>query len=73
MIWHFFGWLARLSSQDDPTIAELIVPPTPKFTGFDPSLRERTATRRKAAEEIRNRANAVDTGARTADVLRRVK
>jgi hypothetical protein len=49
----------------DALIDTLIVPPTYRFTQADESLPVKMQTRRDAAERIRPRASAVDTGAAT--------
>lgn len=50
--------------QADPALA--IVPPVKKFAGFDPALRDRTAARRNAAQQIRSRAAVLESGSKPA-------
>jgi len=64
--------LRRLAQrQADPRLST--AKPIYRYTTFDPALRDRTAARRKAAATIRSRANAVESGTKTPDLLRRVK
>jgi len=57
----------------DALIDTLIVPPVRKFDGVDEALAVRTRKRREAAETIRRRADAVETGAAVSKVLAMVK
>jgi hypothetical protein len=47
----------------------LIKPPVRKYAGADEALAHKTAQRRAAAEAIRRRAGAVETGAAVSKVL----
>lgn len=71
----YLGWQWGMRWLIDCYLDDPMRPSAPiqKFTGFDPALRDRTATRRQAADKIRTRAAHVETGARVADVLRLVK
>jgi hypothetical protein len=53
----------------DALIDTLIVPPTYRFEKADEALAAKTQKRRDAAEAIRQRASAVETGAAVAKVL----
>jgi hypothetical protein len=53
----------------DALIDTLIVPPTYRYHGADESLPVKMKTRRDAAERIRQRASAVETGAAVSKVL----
>jgi hypothetical protein len=53
----------------DALIDTLIVPPTYRFEKADESLPVKMKTRREAAERIRQRASAVETGAAVSRVL----
>lgn len=53
----------------DALIDTLIVPPVLKYAGADEMLAQKTRQRRSAAESIRQRAAAVETGAAVAKVL----
>jgi hypothetical protein len=53
----------------DALIDTLIVPPTYRFTKADEALPVKMKTRRDAAERIRQRASAVETGAAVSKVL----
>jgi hypothetical protein len=53
----------------DALIDTLIVPPVVRFEKADESLPVKMKTRRDAAERIRQRASAVETGAAVAKVL----
>jgi len=64
-------WLAP--DVGDPLIDTLIKPPVPKYAGADEALRTRTQRRRAAAESIRRRADAVETGAAVSKVLTMAK
>jgi hypothetical protein len=57
----------------DPVIDTLIKPPVRKFAGADEALAHKTAQRRAAADSIRRRAEAVETGAAVSKVLAMVK
>ena len=67
-IWRLLRWFAPV---EDPALT--IRPPVVKFANFDPALRARTQQRREAALNIRGRARAVESGAKTSDVLRMAK
>jgi hypothetical protein len=53
----------------DALIDTLIVPPTYRFEKADETLPVKMKTRRDAAERIRQRASAVETGAAVSKVL----
>ena len=53
----------------DALIDRLIVPPVLRYAGADEGLAEKTKQRREAAESIRQRAAAVETGAAVSKVL----
>jgi hypothetical protein len=53
----------------DALIDTLIVPPIVRFEKADESLPVKMKTRREAAERIRQRASAVETGAAVSRVL----
>ena len=61
-------WLWR-QPNGDALIDTLIVPPTYRFQKADESLPLKMKTRRDAAERIRQRASAVETGAAVSKVL----
>lgn len=62
-----WGWWRR--DTGDPVIDGLIKPPVRKYAGADEALAHKTAQRRAAAEAIRRRAGAVETGAAVSKVL----
>jgi len=64
-------WLAP--DVGDPVIDTLIVPPVLKYAGADEALRHRTQQRRAAAEAIRRRADAVESGVAVSKVLTMAK
>jgi hypothetical protein len=53
----------------DALIDTLIKPPVPTYAGADEALARKTQTRRAAADAIRRRAGAVETGAAVSKVL----
>lgn len=57
----------------DALIDTLIVAPVQKYAGVDETLAARTRKRREAAETIRRRADAVETGAAVSKVLMMAK
>jgi hypothetical protein len=57
----------------DALIDTLIVPPVRKYAGADEALAHKTAQRRAAADSIRRRAGAVETGAAVSKVLAMVR
>jgi len=65
----FWRWFHR--EQADPAL--VIKPPVYRFTGADEGLAARTAVRRDAADSIRRRASAVETGASVGQVLKMAK
>ena len=73
----FAAWLIRRqtdSYQDDLIDARIAeAGARPRFVGFDPTLRERSEGRRKAADAFRGRAARVDAGESLRTVLRAVK
>jgi hypothetical protein len=54
----------------DALIDTLIVPPVYRYAGADEALARKAQQRRDAAESIRRRADALETGAAPAKVLR---
>ena len=63
-----FGW-----HKGDALIDTLIVAPVQKYAGADEGLAQKTRRRREAAEVIRQRASAVETGAAVSKVLTMAK
>lgn len=55
----------------DPAL--IIKPPVYRFTGSDEALAARTRKRREIADAIRHRAGQVESGAKSADVLRLIR
>ncbi len=68
-IWKVVAWLS-LNDQPDDLITKLIGTPVVKFKDFDPTVRERTAAKRQAADKIRARANHVESGSPVSVILK---